>query len=287
MELLTFFVFLHRFIYSELGSKFENERPKSKILDLRQILVNEKIAETGGSNAGVFSCYIDGWNCVMKELDISGSSEETIDRFSSEIKLLESLTTNSYISRYLHHERKGDKLRLYITRYSCSLYDYISKYGEQVQLGQQDIFSPSQILRFAKNIVNGLLFLHKNNIIHRDLKTSNLFVRFDEHNELKNIVIGDFDTAKRLSTTNKAKTIAGTVPYMAPEIILSTDDSNYSFPVDIWSFGMILYEITTLEAPFVNEDPMVIQERIIKKKIYLISIYFLKRLISLSNIMES
>jgi len=101
-------------------------------------------------------------------------------------------------------------------------------------------------------------------------------VRFDEHNELKNIVIGDFDTAKRLSTTNKAKTIAGTVPYMAPEIILSTDDSNYSFPVDIWSFGMILYEITTLEAPFVNEDPMVIQERIIKKNIPDINLFFEK-----------
>ena len=56
------------------------------------------MAETGGSSAGIFSCYIDGWNCVMKELDLSGSSETTIEHFEAEVKLLEELPRHPNIT---------------------------------------------------------------------------------------------------------------------------------------------------------------------------------------------
>jgi len=133
------------------------DRSKIKMIDLRQVQINEKLAETGGSNAGVFSCYIDGWNCVMKELDLSGA-EDAIQRFDTEIRLLEQLPRHPNITRYLHHERKGDKLRLYMTRYACSLSDYISKYREQYEMDRQEHFTPVQILNFSKQITTGISF---------------------------------------------------------------------------------------------------------------------------------
>jgi len=104
--------------------------------------------------------------------------------------------------------------------------------------------------------------LHQNNIIHRDLKSQNIFVKYDEHREIKQLVIGDFDAAKRITKTTKAKTIVGTLSYMAPEVI-SSGEAGYGFSADVWSFGMILFEFLTLKPPFPEDEPIRIPERIL------------------------
>jgi len=65
----------------------------------------------------------------------------------------------------------------------------------------------------------------------------------------KNLCIGDFDTAKLLTEHEQAKTVVGTAGYISPEILRSNRIS-YSFPADIWSFGMIIYEMMTLKRPY-------------------------------------
>eukprot|EP01130_Rhizamoeba_saxonica_P004613 TRINITY_DN187_c0_g1_i1.p1 TRINITY_DN187_c0_g1~~TRINITY_DN187_c0_g1_i1.p1 ORF type:complete len:563 (+),score=125.05 TRINITY_DN187_c0_g1_i1:50-1738(+) len=234
---------------------------KKKVVDLSRLVINEKIAETGGSNAGVFSCYIDGWNCVMKQLDLT-NYQDSIESFESEIELLENLPPHPNISRYLYHERKGDNLRLFMTRYSCSLAEYLSKYKLEVNEGRQSYFSPSQVSNFCIQIVRGIEFLHKKNIIHRDLKTQNIFVTFDEHKEIRQLVIGDFDTAKRLSKSVQATTLIGTLVFMAPEVIRAQEDGAYDLKADVWSFGMILFELLTLSTPFGGAEPMKVAEKI-------------------------
>jgi len=88
--------------------------------------------------------------------------------------------------------------------------------------------------------------VHDRKILHRDLKSSNVFLT--NNNRVK---LGDFGIAKVLNkTTSKAKSFVGTPYYISPEII---EGKRYDFFSDIWSIGVILYELCTLELPFKGE----------------------------------
>lgn len=64
----------------------------------------------------------------------------------------------------------------------------------------------------------------------------------------------DFDISKQLEGKMEAMTVAGTPQYTAPEVI-SSDKEGYSIQADIYSFGMLLYEIITLKVPYYDADP--------------------------------
>eukprot|EP00826_Nyctotherus_ovalis_P049988 TRINITY_DN6082_c0_g1_i1.p1 TRINITY_DN6082_c0_g1~~TRINITY_DN6082_c0_g1_i1.p1 ORF type:complete len:571 (-),score=100.43 TRINITY_DN6082_c0_g1_i1:157-1869(-) len=96
-----------------------------------------------------------------------------------------------------------------------------------------------------------LTYLHNCNIIHRDLKLSNLFLA--RGLELK---VGDFGLAAELSTRGERRnTVCGTPNYVAPEILKQKSRGGHSFEVDVWAVGIILYIMLVGRAPF--ESPNV------------------------------
>ena len=102
-------------------------------------------------------------------------------------------------------------------------------------------FSEHKAYKYFIQIVNAVYFLHQNNIIHRDIKPENILI--GENDLLK---LCDFGCAKEL-TMNKRSTFCGTVEYMAPEIVGS---ENYDYSVDIWSLGILLFELLMGYSPF-------------------------------------
>ena len=95
--------------------------------------------------------------------------------------------------------------------------------------------------KYFIQMVNAVHFLHQNNIIHRDIKPENIL--FGKNNLLK---LCDFGWAKELTVNNRS-TFCGTMEYMAPEIVGS---EKYDFSVDVWSLGILLYELIMGHSPF-------------------------------------
>ncbi|KLO13481.1 Pkinase-domain-containing protein, partial [Schizopora paradoxa] len=87
---------------------------------------------------------------------------------------------------------------------------------------------------YAAELVTGVYFLHHHGIIHRDLKPENLLINRDGH-----LVISDFGLAHDVSSGCPTM-YAGTPGYVAPEMHLH---KRYSFEVDMWSVGCIVYEM--------------------------------------------
>uniref|UniRef100_A0A3P9HY18 Mitogen-activated protein kinase kinase kinase 12 n=1 Tax=Oryzias latipes TaxID=8090 RepID=A0A3P9HY18_ORYLA len=106
--------------------------------------------------------------------------------------------------------------------------------------------TPSLLMDWAMGIAGGMNYLHLHKIIHRDLKSPNMLITYDDA-----VKISDFGTSKELSDKSTKMSFAGTVAWMAPEVIRNEPVSE---KVDIWSFGVVLWEMLTGEVPYKDVD---------------------------------
>ncbi|KAJ5073982.1 ankyrin repeat-containing protein [Anaeramoeba ignava] len=171
---------------------------------------------------------------VLKLLTGPQMSKEEIDDFNNELNMLSKLS-HPNIVQFIGSCTTEPNMALVMEYCSGgSLYSY---------LHSETPISDEKKLAFSLDITKGVMYLHANNIIHRDLKSPNILLDKNE-----NAKITDFGLSKTIdSTRNQLNTFVGTVNWMAPEVM---SGEKYSFPADIYALGMILWEIQSRETPF-------------------------------------
>lgn len=159
--------------------------------------------------------------------------------------------------RFLHEARAASALQ---HRNVCSIYAieetdegrmfivmaYYKGQSLQERL-EKGLLSVDDTIKYAEQIAAGLQKAHENDIVHRDLKSANIFIT--DEDEIKII---DFGLAKAAGQTvlTKSGTTLGTMPYMSPE---QAQGQKVDRRTDIWSLGIVLYEMLTGLRPFRSE----------------------------------
>lgn len=189
-----------------------------------------------GSSGNVFLVYHreENKNYVLKMIEFNDETErkmieKEIEIFSqlkheNIISFKESWCQDKNISIIMEYAEKGD-LNSYIK----------SRRGKLIH--------ESEIKSLFRQIVEGIKYLHNLNIIHRDIKSLNIFLT--SKNEIK---LGDFGLSKRVSgLSEELNSIIGTPIYFPPEMIV---EQKYTMKMDIWALGIVLYELMSLTYPF-------------------------------------
>jgi eukaryotic-like serine/threonine-protein kinase len=189
---------------------------------------------------------------AIKFISISGEDNSFQERFLNEARVLSKLQHKNIVTLYdfTTHQDKP-----------CIIMEFVQGNTLLQHIKNNGPMSPSEAQLLFEAIVDAITHIHDNGIIHRDIKSNNIMI-----NSSKEIKLLDFGIAKTNQGTRitQIEQVIGTDQYLAPEI-LSGREANFS--TDIWSLGVLLYEMVTGILPFEDTDRIKLYEKI-KNSVY-------------------
>ncbi|XP_047932177.1 serine/threonine-protein kinase Nek1 isoform X5 [Anser cygnoides] len=196
----------------------------------------QKIGEGSFGKAILVKAKENSQQYVIKEINISKMSNKEREESRREVAVLANMKHPNIV---LYRESFEENGCLYIVMDYCEGGDLFKKINAQKGI----LFSEDQILDWFVQICLALKHIHDRKILHRDIKSQNIFLTKDG-----TIQLGDFGIARVLnSTVELARTCIGTPYYLSPEICQNRPYNNKS---DIWALGCVLYEMCTLKHAF-------------------------------------
>ncbi|ROT35832.1 Pkinase-domain-containing protein [Sodiomyces alkalinus F11] len=167
---------------------------------------------------------------------------ELVAALDQEIETMQHLDHDNIV-QYLGCERKETSISIFL--------EYISGGSIGSCLRKHGKFEESVVSSLTRQILNGLAYLHREGILHRDLKADNILLDLDG-----TCKISDFGISKKTDNiygNDKSNSMQGSVFWMAPEVVRS-EGKGYSAKVDIWSLGCVVLEMFEGRRPWSKEE---------------------------------
>lgn len=174
---------------------------------------------------------------ALKEFGFVSNNEK--DYTLSEIALLQACEHENIVSFYECFEDSFCSVYLVMEKLDFSLDHLLRKHPSGI---------PEVMIGYITyNILRGMRYLHRNHVIHRDIKSSNIMIRTSG-----DVKIGDLGVSAQLTNEEMVrKSTVGTIYWMAPEILSL---QKYGTKVDIWSLGILLIELSEGSLPFCGKN---------------------------------
>ncbi|KAI4892290.1 hypothetical protein NFI96_026407, partial [Prochilodus magdalenae] len=239
---------------SSFNSQEKNKiRPRDKRdssyyweIEASEVVLHSRIGS--GSFGTVYKGKWHG-DVAVKILKVTDPTPEQFQAFRNEVAVLRK-TRHVNILLFMGYMTK-DNLAI-VTQWceGSSLYKHLHVLETNFQM--------FQLIDIARQTAQGMDYLHAKNIIHRDMKSNNIFLH-----EGLTVKIGDFGLATvkaRWSGSHQVEQPSGSILWMAPEVIRMQDNNPYSFQSDVYSYGIVMYELMTGELPYshiANRDQII------------------------------
>ena len=214
----------------------------------------------------------DNSHCVIKQIPLDGLDEQEKKETYNEVLILKKVN-HSNIIKFIDVFKKSKPI---------NTLNIVTEYADDGDLNQKieklkqkkSPFTEKEIINYLIQICLALNHIHKKKIIHRDLKSGNIFLTKGGL-----VKLGDFGISKGFKNTwEKAKSKVGTPYYLSPEII---NNKPYDSKSDIWALGVMLYEMMTFKMPFNANSLPALSLKILRGIYQQPSSYYSKDLINL------
>ena len=175
---------------------------------------------------------------VVKTIPIKAKDQKSKTSAMKEAKVL-AMMKHPNIIAYLDSffDQRGD---------FCIVLEYADGKDLQKYLANHGEVEERQVLQIFTQLILGLDYIHSQNILHRDIKTANVFLF------RKGLVkLGDFGIAREVSNDELAHTLIGTPYFMCPELLRG---QSYGFPADVWAAGCVLFELMARKHAFTGKS---------------------------------
>lgn len=191
--------------------------------------------------------WATGETVAIKEITLSNIPKSELGEIMSEIDLLKNLN-HPNIVKYKGFVKEREYL--YIILEFCengSLHNIIKRFGK---------FPENLVAVYIAQVLEGLVYLHEQGVIHRDIKGANLLTNKDG-----TVKLADFGVASTATSTANNDAVVGSPYWMAPEVI---EQSGATTASDIWSVGCVVIELLEGHPPYHTLDPMPALFRIVQ-----------------------
>ncbi|CAE8648962.1 unnamed protein product, partial [Polarella glacialis] len=199
-----------------------------------------------------------GEQCVVKQIETSLSGAER-----------EGCLREAALLKYLQHPAIVGYREVFITRsgYICLVMEFadggdLAGYLQLQRQGGRTALPEMQVLAWLAQLISALRYLHHRNVVHRDIKAKNTFLRSSEAEvSVGRLQLGDFGISTVLDSTGSVSSAIGTPCYASPERMRR---EAYGASADIWSLGVLAYELCCLRRPFEGEAFRELADRILE-----------------------
>ncbi|ELP92368.1 protein serine/threonine kinase, putative [Entamoeba invadens IP1] len=217
---------------SQIYIETKTETEMSTRLDPDELIEEKQLGE--GSFGVVYKGKFRTNEVAIKKMKEFGNDRTKVDEFEKEVSMLDKFRSDYIVNFY------G---AVFIPNKICMVTEF-AKYGSLNDLikHRKDGVQEDIKMKIIHDMTKGLLYLHKNGIVHRDIKPDNLLVFSLDLNDTVNAKLTDFGSARNINLlmTNMTFTKGiGTPTYMAPEVL---EQEKYKKSADIYSFGITFYE---------------------------------------------
>jgi hypothetical protein len=231
--------------------KQNDEIAASHLIAYSELTRDKKIGQGGFGivYAGTWK-YARG-SVAIKELLASNLSEDTAEEFKNESVIMSQLHSD-YLVRFYG---------CCLSPKYCLVMEYMPKGSLYAVLHSEEVLGWDIRYQIAMDIASGVNFLHKKNILHRDIKSQNILLSDNFHAKLTDFGLSK---VKNAGASSSSKGVVGTVQWMAPELF---EDEKCTAKSDMYSLGITFWELASRKKPFDFVDrPAVIPSRVLQGK---------------------
>lgn len=238
------------------GTEGDSPQENARIRDQHQLAASRWLQSHGDGTlkvdsllgAGGFStCWLLRWtnppneNLALKVISQDRLSDTKRACIRRELSIHSTLQHQNVVD-FIRYAYDGDDLVLIFMEYCPG--------GTLSQMVKAARLPEDRIQQVAQQVLAALRYIHSESVLHRDIKPANILICENGPNNLQ-VKLADFGLSVRMHPSRDLRVHCGTPYYFSPEMV---QNQSYSFPTDIWSYGITIYYCFVGSTPFYKKD---------------------------------